>query len=53
LLRCRYSGSGFQFPFNIGKHQMILMQMGDRYDVLVDSKSFNQQWDYGKILGWY
>jgi hypothetical protein len=29
---------------------MVLLQAGDKLDVLVDGRSFQQQWDMGRLL---
>ena len=52
LLDHRYTqgSGGFQFPFNIQRHQLMIHQMGDRFDLLVDGVSFQHVWDQGKVL---
>lgn len=45
----RYSAGsgGFQFPFNIKKHQLMIGAIGDKFDLRVDNMSFTQMWDQG------
>lgn len=36
---------GFQFPFNIKRHQLMIAAIGDKYDLRIENLSFAHQWD--------
>ena len=42
------SGGGFQFPFHINRHQLMIAAIGDKFDLRVDNLSFGHQWELEK-----